>query len=107
MGFGVNLAEDVPSVIELSTAIVENLSWALCSAVGGIRTMHFKSSYSIFRAPVCNLFGINKRSTKDALGRGPMHESFVTSRMRQTMPIIREGPNLHRTFNPVRNIDAK
>jgi hypothetical protein len=56
--------------------------------------MHFKSSYSIFRALVCNLFGINKRSTKDAPGRGPMHENFVTSRMRQT-------------FNPIRNIDAK
>jgi hypothetical protein len=65
--------------------------------------MHFKSSYSIFRALVCNLFGINKRSTKDASGRGPMHESFVTSRMRQTMPIIKEGPK----FNPIRNIDAK
>src|SRR5258708_17760932 len=68
MGLSVNLAEDVPSVIELSTAIFGNLSWALCSAVGGIRTMHFKSSYSIFRALVCILFGINKPSTEAVSG---------------------------------------
>jgi hypothetical protein len=39
-------------------------------------------------------------------GVGSCKEVFVTSRMQLNMPIIKTGSN-HRTFNPVRNIDAK
>src|SRR5258708_35572538 len=123
MGLSVNLAEDVPSVIELSTAIFGNLSWALCSAVGGISTMHFKSSYSIFRALVGILFGINKPSTEAVSGvsscmkvtarvkyqnqaRLGQMERHSKARVRQNM-LIKNRCNRHRLFDPVRNIDAQ
>src|SRR5258707_8957608 len=122
MGFGVNLAEDVPSVIELSTAIFANLSWALRSAVGGIRTMHFKSSYSIFRALVCILFGINKPSTEAVSGvsscmrvtarvkyqnqarLGQMERPSNAGR-RQNM-LLKKRFNQHRLFEPLPKIDG-
>jgi len=73
--------------------------------------MHFKSSYSIFRALVCILFGINKRSTEAVSGvrelrlvsnigikRGLDRWSDVSkARVRQNM-LIKNRCNRHRLF---------